>query len=316
MTFDYPDSRTQGNHRRRKSKGSEVATEQSRRAAFDSDLRSSHLLTTAQEMAVYAKSIQVDDSSQRSYVRYCDDFTEPEVYIDEKGSNSEYDFKKSLHAFSVDFENVKGMEELAASSYIGDIVATGSYQGMQQSESAILATALTSSTLVFVESSLHVEDVEPLSHLKVEFPLSGNKVSPSAATATTPTPTTTAANAGATLHKASSYNLPTNSSRSSSFSEYITSLLVTPNKTDFRMSPDERVPAMQKEQSLINKRASTQYSVELSEQSKMKVEEIWQANTNFAQVGLEEEIQSCLNKYMYSQHIYGQEVDPDRLAKR
>lgn len=303
MSFDYQDNRTVGPNRG-KSKPDAVnfSSTGGGRGHNESELRSGHLLSTAEEMAVYAKSIQVDDSSQRAYMRYCDDAIEPEVYIEEKTSNSVYDFEKSLHALSVGYEDVRGMEELAASSHISDIVATGQYQGMQQGESAILATALASSTLVFVEPQLQVEESDRLSmssHGMLSSSVNLNHLSKSA------------------NFKHASLPLPSSSSasRSSSFSEY-NSLLVSPNKADLLMAPDERVPAMQKEQSLINKRASPKYSVELTERARSKVEDIWNANTHFSQVGLEETIHSDLNKYLYSQHIYGQEVDPERLAKR
>jgi hypothetical protein len=298
MAYDYQDNNRDPMLNGKHAKISESPDALSR-PMFESDLRSSHLLNSTQEMEVYAKSINVDDNSQRSYIRYCDDSIEPEIYIEEKSSGSEYDFEKSVQALSVDNADVRGMEELAASSYISDVIATGQYEGMLQAESALLATALTSATLVFVEPHLQVEAPEPSSP-----PRQGQKQM-QIQEQMTPGP----------LTKHSSVPLPSSSSRSSSFSDH-SSLHVTPNKSDFTLSPDEKVPAMQKEQSLINKRASTRYLVELTDDSKNKMDDIWQANTNFSQVGLEEKIHSNLNKYLYSQHIYGQEVDPDRLAKR
>ena len=298
ISIDNQDSRAMGQHQTNSKKSDSKNGLRRGDSLLEADLlRPTHLLSTAEEMAVFAKSIQVDDNSQRSYIRYCEDFTEPEVYIEEKSCYSEYDFTTSLRPLSVDYEDVGGMEDLAASSYIGDIVSTGPYEGMQQGESAILATALTSSTLVFVEPHLQSE-VLPSPSQQDLFSASTNLLNTKPSSA-----------------KFASMSLPSISSRSSSFSQY-GSLLVSPNKADLLMGPDERVPSMQKKQSLINKRASTKYAVELTEQSKTKMEDIWNANTNFSQVGLEEEIQSSLNKYLYSQHIYGQEVDPDRLAKR
>lgn len=266
--------------------------------------RPRHMYSTAEEMAVYAKSIQVDDISQRTYMRYCDENKEPEVYIDRKVSESEYEFKKSLLAVSVDFEDVKGMENLAANSFIGDVIPSGQYEGMQQGESALLATALTTSTLVFVEKSLQVEEEKPA---PPRLDLSASRPA---------------------LTKATSFNMSTTtgftamssaSGRPNSFSDLTQALSAghgPGSPSEFMMSHEERVPVMQKDQSLINKRSSMRYSVELSEKSKTKVDEIWHSNANFTQVGLEEEIHSSLNKYLYSQHIYGQEVDPERLAKR
>jgi hypothetical protein len=285
MAYDVQDNRSLA-ETRNKSKVSVAFSESS--GDYQRDLISSQLLSTSEEMAVYAKSIQVDDSSQRAYIRYCDDFIEPEAFIDEKNRTSEYDFKKSLWAMTVDYEDVKGMENLAAGSHISDVVSTGVYEGMQQHESALLATALSALTIVFVEPDLQPDMSE---------------VSPQ------PSPDI--------IPKISSSTQPPSRAQSPL-------LLASPSadlaalgkpKLDFIMSPDERVPAKHKAQ-LINKRASTKFVVELSDESKNKMDEIWHANTNFSQVGLEEEIYSGLNKYLYSQNIYGHEVDPDRLAKR
>jgi hypothetical protein len=295
MSFDGQDNRAPGQGRR-KSKNPDSMAAARNGVLYEGNMRPTHHMTSTEEMAMYAKTINVDDSSQRTYVRYCEDSTEPEVYIEEKCEHAVYDFEKSLQALSVDYEDVSGMEELAASSHISDIIVSGQYEGMQQGESAVMATALASSTLVFVEPHLQVEEPDVL------------PIPPNQDTLSTGLPKTTP-------FKYTSMSLPSNSSRSSSFSEYNT-LLVTPNKADLLMAPDERVPALQKEQSLIHKRTSTKYSVELSEVSRNKIDDIWNANTNFSQVGLEEAIQSNLNKYLYSQHIYGQEVDPERLAKR
>lgn len=295
MAFDHQDYRTSAQTRQIPKKPELVGVSQ--RSHLNSG---QSMLTNAEEMAMYAKSINLDDTSQRSYLRYCDDSKEPEHYIDLKNSDSEYEFKKNLRSVYVDYDDVKGMENLAANSYIGDMLVSGQYEGMHQDESALLATGVAASTLVFVESSLQVEEdvVSNFSRtVDSSAPLMHKNSSVSASNIT---------------------NTQSHSSsiRSSSYNDFSNSMAITPNKSDFLLSSDERVPAIHKEPSLLKKKASARYSVELSERTRSKVDDIWNSNANFSHVGLDEGIQSNLNKYMYSQHIYGQEVDSERLSKR
>ena len=286
MSFEHPVNRMQGSE---ESKNLDSISNISG-GNIESKWQTSNL-HSGDEMTIYNKYTQIDDNSQRTYLRYCDDARCPETYIQEENLNSKYDFEKCLGVVSVDKDDVNGMIDLAANSHVCDVIASGQYEGMQQGESALLATGLASSALVFVEPLLQVEEPGTPTYSKFEIFSSDIQKRSIAKVA------------------------PCLSSRSSSFSEH-SSTLVTPSKVDFLMTPEERVPVLRKEQSLSKRRASAKYSVELSDKSRLKVEDIWHANTNFSQAGLEGEIQSSLNKYLYSQHIYGQEVDIERLAKR
>ena len=257
--FDAHEGRTL-NESRKSSKNSLLSSNAAKTTSKEKSTNA--YLSTAEELAIYAKSIQVDESSQRTYVRYCDDFESPEVYIDETTSASRYDFEMSLRPMTVDSNDVSGMVELAASSHVGDVIVSGRYRGMQQQESALLATALSASTLVFVEPELK----KSVSQSSVSKSHSHQRPDP-----VLPLPTA------------------------------------------------EAIPAeaIERDRDVGDKR-SAPLVVDLNSQAKQKMNCILDANTHHSSSssGLDEEINTNLSKYLFSQNAYAQEVDPARLAKR
>lgn len=108
-----------------------------------------------------------DQIALRKYSRYYEDGIHSEVYITENYSPSKRDFLVALESVSVDVNDVKEMERLSLESYLHDTVASGisppipllisysgSYRGMQKSDSAKMVTSLIQSSLVFIESAL------------------------------------------------------------------------------------------------------------------------------------------------------------------